>query len=86
MEGSWRERSESQILRYGQIGRGQDDRAISCQMKGDLPSACCNIRNARIRGQRWDVWVQMESKGVLPEIILVVKPMMRSWSVSRAWH
>lgn len=65
---------------------GSLEQAVSRQMRDDLPGACCNIRNARVRGQRWDVWVQVESKGVLPEIILVVKPVTRSWSTSLARH
>lgn len=39
-----------------------------------LPGACCDIRNPRIWSQWRDVWVQVKSIRVLPEIILIVKP------------
>ena len=39
----------------------------------NLPSASSNIRYPRVWSQLWDARVQMESKGILPQEVLVIK-------------
>lgn len=50
-----------------------------------IPGTCCHVRNACIRGELRDVWVQVEAKGVLPEVILIVKSVVGD-SFSLAWY